>query len=166
MTSVSNRAEITRRQLQFSSLDDVGNDARSLLQSGYHRYGQWNLAQVCGHLANWISYPLDGFPKSFPPIGILLGIMRVTVGKKQLKKILDSRSMTSGAPTIPKSVPTVDAASDNEAVARLDATIKRFKEHSGHLHASPIFGEMDKETLTQLHLIHCAHHLSFLVPRS
>ena len=31
---------------------------------------------------------------------------------------------------------------------------------------SPLFGKMSRDELTRLHLIHCAHHLSFLTPKA
>ena len=54
---------VARRPLKFDSLDAVVRDAENLLASGYDRAGNWDLAQVCGHLAEWLRFPMDGFPK-------------------------------------------------------------------------------------------------------
>ena len=46
-----------RRELYFSDLDEVVRDAEHLLAKGYDRAGNWNLAQVCTHLAEWMRFP-------------------------------------------------------------------------------------------------------------
>jgi hypothetical protein len=65
---------------------------------------------------------------------------------------------------MPATIPRPDDMPDPEAVKKLVATVDRFKRHQGPFHASPLFGVLDRETLEKLQLIHCAHHLSFLVP--
>ena len=164
MPSNKNMSPSTQRILVFKSLDEIVGDAERLLNQGYRSTGNWNLAQVCGHCGNWMSYPMDGFPRPFFLIGMVLWLMKVTIGKRQLRKILSSGKMASGQPTMPASVPTPDAASDQAAVAKLGETIAKFKKHDQPWHPSPLFGDMDTETLTQLQLIHVAHHFSFLLP--
>ena len=82
---------VERRKLTFATLDDVVADAENLLAKGYDKAGNWDLAQVRGHLAEWLRFPLDGFPK--PPLLIrpMLWLMKVTAGKKMLEKILARR---------------------------------------------------------------------------
>jgi hypothetical protein len=53
----------TRRELRFDRLAEAVRDAELLLSHGHDRLGRWSLGQCCGHLANWLTYPLDGFPK-------------------------------------------------------------------------------------------------------
>src|SRR5262245_41047435 len=55
-----------RRTLRFHNSGDVLADAESLLRSGYDRAGNWNLGQVCHHLATVVEMSLDGFPIRFP----------------------------------------------------------------------------------------------------
>jgi hypothetical protein len=154
----------SRRTLRFDDLDDVVREAESLRASGYHRAGAWDLAQVCTHLAEWMRFPLDGFPRPPAPIRAMLWVMKNTFGRRQLRKVLATSSMPAGGPTMPE---TVAAAGGDEtaAVERLRQTVARFKAHTGPLHPSPLFGPLDKEAATRLQLVHCAHHLSFLVPR-
>ena len=47
----------TRRELAFRNLGDAVDDARTLHRSGYLQAGQWDLAQICGHLADWMRFP-------------------------------------------------------------------------------------------------------------
>jgi hypothetical protein len=153
-----------RRALNFRDLDEVVEDARRLHRHGYEKAGAWDLAQVSGHLADWMRFPLDGFPRPPLPIRLMLGALRATVGRRTLREILATRSMPGRRPTMPESVP---AAGGDEAgaIERFGQVVERFKAHSGPFHPSPLFGVLNREQATQLQLIHCAHHLSFLVPR-
>jgi hypothetical protein len=154
-----------RRELSFATLDDVVRDAETLLAKGYDRVGKWDLAQCCGHLAAWFRYQLDGFPK--PPLVLrpVFWLVRNTAGKWMARKMLTGGTMKEGMQTIPQSVPAPggDAAA---AVADLRATIERWKAHTGELYPSPLFGSMPRDQWVKGHLIHCAHHLSFLRPRT
>lgn len=153
----------SRRTLRFNDLDEVVREVESLRASGYDRAGKWDLAQTCAHLADWMRFPLDGFPRPPAPIRAMLWALKKTVGQRKLRQYLEAGAMPSGKPTLPE---TVAAAGGDETVAveRLRQTVARFKAYSGPLHPSPLFGELDKETATRLQLVHCAHHLGFLVP--
>lgn len=152
-----------RRDLVLRSLDDMIRDVETLLTAGYDKVGKWDLGQVCGHIAKWLSYPIDGFPKPGCFLGSVLWLIRITVGKRIKKKILATGRFRDGGPTMPDSL--VGAGADEvAAVAKLKETVERFKRHTGAIHPSPLFGKMNREELTRLHLIHCAHHLSFLIP--
>jgi Protein of unknown function (DUF1569) len=155
----------SRRALDFREWPAVIADVERLHRDGYEKAGGWDLARTCGHLADWMTYQLDGFPKSPLPIRVLIWTMGRLVGRRALRKALTARSMQAGAPTIPQSVPP-PGGDEAEAVDRLRATIERFRTHAGPFHPSPFFGELDRETYNQLHQIHCAHHLSFLIPLS
>ena len=153
-----------RRELRFDSLDDVVRDAEHLLAVGYDRAGNWDLAQCCTHLAEWMRFPIDGFPKPPLPIRALLWVARHTVGKAKFREYVGGGRMPTGKPTMPQTVaaPGGDAAA---AVVKLRQAVERFKAHAGDVHPSPLFGAMNKDEATRLQLVHCAHHLSFLVPR-
>lgn len=62
---------------------------------------------------------------------------------------------------------TVHGASEDEAAAinRLKVVALRFKAYTGGVHPSPLFGKMSLEEAKKLQLVHCAHHLSFLIPK-
>jgi hypothetical protein len=156
--------KVARRSLDLSDLDAVIRDAESLLAHCYDKAGHWDLAQVCGHVTDWMSYPLDGFPTSPLPIQVMLWLMRVTVGKRKLRAILETRSISSNSPTLPKTIPA-SGGDEAAAVARLGEVVRRLCNHAGSFHASPVFGDMDHETLIKLNVTHATHHLSFLVPK-
>lgn len=151
-----------RRQLCFESLDQVSNDVAELL-AGYSQVGEWNLSQVCGHLDQWMTFPMDGFPKPPFPMNVILWTMKHTIAKSQLQQIL-ADGFKPGIPTMPQTVPESDIASDEAAAESLQQTIRRFSRFDGDICPSPLFGAMDRETAMRLQLTHCAHHLSFLLP--
>ena len=153
-----------RRKLTFATLDDVVADAERLRDGGYDKVGNWDLAQVCFHISEWMRFPLDGFPKPPLPIAMMLWVMRKTIGPKMYRQYL-AEGMPSGKPTIPQSI-APPGGEVNVAIAKLKETVARFQEHAGPLHPSPLFGALDKEAAMKLQLVHCAHHLSFLVPRA
>lgn len=154
----------SRRDLRFASLDDVVRDAEHLLAAGYDRVGKWDLAQVCGHLSQWLRYQMDGFPKAPLLMRPAFWFFRNTIGPAMGRKAFKAGTMKPGIPTIPQSVPPGggDAA---KAVATLRETVSRWLAYTGPLHPSPMFGTMTKDEWVKGHLIHCAHHLSFLLPK-
>jgi hypothetical protein len=161
---VSNIVE--RRKLEFKDLTDVVNDARMLASKGYVALGKWNLSQACNHINEWLRFPVDGYP----PIPIyfrpIFWILKSTIMPKKLQQYIADKSFPAGKPTIKQTVFEPNFTSDEEAVRKLAATVERFRSFRGELHASPLFGKMDRQTHTNLQLVHAAHHLSFLIPKS
>ena len=156
--------DITRRQLRFERLDEAVSDARMLQAIGYDRAGTWDLSQVCGHLATAMEFPLDGFPRNPPHLRFAFWIIRNTLGGIVIRRVLRTGAMASGAPAIKQSIPG-PGGDETQAVERLHQAVTRFQNHTGPLHPSPIFGSLDREQLHRLQLIHCAHHLGFLLPK-
>jgi hypothetical protein len=154
----------TRRELRFDTLDAAVADAEILLARGYERAGTWSLGQATGHLANWLTYPLDGFPPLPLFLKPIFWVVRKTSATKMLDKVIADRSMPTGAKTAPTSIPGADA-DDRAEVERYRTAVSRWANHSGPYIPSPLFGEQTKERFLALHLVHAAHHLSFLVPK-
>ena len=153
-----------KRTLSFGDFEDVIAELNALLDRGYEQHGNWTLGQTSQHLADWIRYPMDGFPR--PPIFMrpILWLMKVTIASRTKRKIL-AEGFDPGIPTAPQSVHDADATSDEAGVAALIETIERAKKFDGELIASPIFGPMDRETWIKVNLLHTEHHLGFLEPR-
>ena len=155
---------VSRRELRFDNLSDAAKDAENLLAKGYEKLGNWSLSQVCDHMTDWLTYPIDGFPKVRFPISIVLWVMKKTVGRKKFESYLTSRSFPTGKPTMPK---TVHPASDDAtAVKKFIAALDRFAKYTGPVLPSPLFGAMTKDEADRMHCVHAAHHLSFLVPKA
>lgn len=152
-----------RRTIRVVTLEDISKEVDRLHSNGYQQAGAWNLSQICEHLADWMTFPIDGFPKVPFVIGLILGLMRVTSGKKMLKTILAENGMRPGSPTIEQTV-HLPGGDEAASVNRLKKAVERLIHHRGETHASPLFGKLTREQLIALQLVHCTHHLSFLIP--
>ncbi|WP_337176036.1 DUF1569 domain-containing protein [Paludisphaera sp.] len=158
-------AESARRRLRFHDLDEAVRDAEALLAGGYRRLGRWDLSQACGHLADWLTYPVEGFPPAPLALRPVMFLLRHTVGPRMLRKTLAGGEMPANAPTLPASVPA-PGGDDAAAVDRLRRAVARFKAHQGPYRPSPMFGAVSRDESARMQLLHCAHHLGFLVPES
>jgi hypothetical protein len=153
-----------RRSLDFRDFKEVRADIKMLQAKGYERQGKWSLGQNCEHLEQWMRYPLDGYPKPPFPMGFALWVMRTTLGPRIVRDIIKTRKIPGGRGTLPVTVP-VETVDDKQAVEKLEQTMDRFEKHSGPMKPSLIFGRLDREQYVQLQLVHCSHHLGFLVPK-
>jgi hypothetical protein len=150
------------RTLEFKNISEVAAEARRL-RRGCERTGQWNLAQACRHLNEWMTYPMDGFPKPPMVVGWVLTALRLTLGPGMLRSIIRDGSMKAGFGTDPRTAFPADV-DESAAVDALVATCARLDAWTGPIHPSPLFGAMDKPTLIKLQLAHAALHLGYLVP--
>lgn len=154
-----------QRELKFQNLEEVKAEAKMLLRQGYTQAGKWDLAQVCNHLADWLTFPVDGYPKQILPIRVFLWILSKTIVPGQFRKVLETGKIVAGNPTMPETV-TGSGGDATKAVDRLVDALDRFQAHQGAYKRSPLFGDLDRDRATRLQLIHCAHHLGFLIPRA
>ena len=145
----------------FTSLDQILEHARKLRTAGCTPKGTWNLAQTCHHVACWMAYPIKGFPTQPWFVRLMLGAMRLSLGKSMLAGILASGKMRPGTPTTPETVAPPDWDVD-QAIHQLESAVRAFNSHTGPIHPSPLFGAMDKDTALRLQLIHAGHHFSLL----
>jgi hypothetical protein len=153
-----------KRTLKFTDFDEMMADVRGLMDQGYVSYGNWTLGQVCSHVADWMRFPLDGFPRAPLPIRAMMWVMKKTVGPGMKRKIL-ADGFKSGMPTAPETVAKPDEMTDQQGAEKLQETIGRLMSYEGELKPSPLFGPMDKETLINVSLLHAEHHLGFLEPK-
>lgn len=155
---------VNRRDVRFGSFEEVQAEVMRLLESGYRSTGNWTLGQACFHLAEWARFPMDGFPK--PPwwIRAIFGVLKMTGQAERMKQKILSSGFRAGTPTAPQTAPMADSVSDEAGVKKLCEVIERIRTYRGPLHASPLFGPMDRDVWIQVNLLHCQHHLGFLAP--
>jgi hypothetical protein len=146
-----------RRELRLPSYDAVLTEAEALLAAGYARAGSWSLGQICHHLANVMEMSLDGFPSRFPwPV-------RLVARWFVLGRILKHRVFRRRFPA-PQFLQPPASSEERAGLERLGAVIGRLKGHVGMMQPSPVFGRLSVEQWREVHLWHCEHHLSFLLP--
>jgi hypothetical protein len=143
-----------RRDLAFASLDDVMPDVERLL-AGHAAVGQWSLAQVCNHLATGIRLTLDA-PSRFSDTTREQDIAR--------RRFLHHGKFPEGmAAPLRVLIPEPDLDARTEADSLRDV-IARFAAFAGPFPAHPRLGALTRDEWIRFHCMHCAHHLSFLVP--
>jgi Protein of unknown function (DUF1569) len=149
-----------RRRLAFASLDDVISDVDRLMP-GYEKAGDWSLGQVGFHLAKALTMTVDGRPtrRSW--------LVRWIIGPLARRHVFRTGTLPTGIKIpSPKLAPPPDA-NDRAEVEALRAAVRLFLAEPGPFAAThPMFGPMSVEDWRRFHCIHCAHHLSFLVPRT
>ncbi len=159
------KTEPKKRRVKFNNLDELMIEVHCLQQHGYLSNGNWSLGQVCGHVAEWLRFPMDGFPKAPIFMRPIFWVMRHTVAPGMKQKIL-AEGFKGGLPTAPETVPKADELSDQQGVDQLQQVVERAKTFAGDLHPSPLFGPMDRDTWLKVSLLHAEHHLGYLEPKT
>ena len=91
------------------------------MENGYVSNGNWTLGQACSHIADWMRFPLDGFPNPPWPIRAMMWVMKHTVGPGMKRKIL-AEGFQGGMPTAPETVPAPGDMTDRQGVEKLQET--------------------------------------------
>ena len=131
------------------------DDIDRLHRAGYQLAGNWDLGTICCHLADAIERSMDGF-KTRAPLFIRMASPLV------LPIVLLTRRIPSGVNVADIALPSGKQDATEQA-ARLHRIVERYQSHRDALHPHPMFGRIRRATFDRLHLIHAAHHLSFLV---
>ncbi|MDG1873605.1 MAG: DUF1569 domain-containing protein [Mariniblastus sp.] len=153
-----------KRKLKFSDYDEMMVEVQALAESGYVSNGNWNLGQASSHVADWMLFPLDGFPVPPLPIRIMFWFMKKTVVPGMKRKIL-AEGFKGGVMTAPETVAGSDEYSDQQGQEKLRAAVDRVSSHTGSLYPSPLFGEMDMAMHHKVSLLHAEHHFGYLQPK-
>lgn len=142
--------------LQFKNEDEVIADV-SHLREGYERAGSWSLPQTCWHLEKTVLSRLrpGPFDDDTP---------EQTQRKAAIPQLLAAGALPHGIVAPSDVVPPEDA--DDSSIDALIAALKRLKAFKGEIAPHLFFGRLRDADARQLNLIHCAHHLSYLVPTS
>jgi hypothetical protein len=127
------------------------------LLEGHTTLGQWSLGQICGHLTNSITWSVEGAPILAP------WIIRKTVAPLLLRRILKTGRFPDGIRLPERYVPRqgLDARAEAEA---LRAALWHFASFTGALSVHPMGKAISRADWERFHCIHCARHLSFVIP--
>ncbi|HEY1687157.1 MAG TPA: DUF1569 domain-containing protein [Tepidisphaeraceae bacterium] len=149
--------KLKRRRLVFEDFAQVRTEIARLETAGYTRTGNWSLGQICDHLAKSFKGMVDGFDFEAPwPMRMAARIA--------MPLIFWIKWVPSGA-KIPKSYEPATDVSDETGVIRFTQAFDRLEKHSQPLAKHPFMGSITPEQWRKVQLIHCAHHLGFLVPK-
>lgn len=155
---------VARRPLRFTKIDDALADVERCIASERDgtltRTGNWTVGQTFGHLAGWIIYTYDGYPKDFRtppfPVRALARVFRSSILNRPFSPGFRVKGASSGTFS-------VEPLSAEDGYTRLKRELIRLR-HEEPRRASPVFGRMTHEEWIKLHLRHCELHLSFLHP--
>src|SRR5262249_27856985 len=127
------------------------------LRRGCTQCGSWSLSQTCWHLETAIRLRMvpGPFPADSP---------EQIARKPKLAEILATNKLPSGIQAPAPAVPPTDA--NESAIDALMATLKQWDAYKGEIAPHRLFGHLTETEAKKLNLIHCAHHLSHLVPLS
>src|SRR4051794_15210393 len=145
-----------RRTLRYASLDEVMPDVERLLE-GHGTVGAWSLAQICRHLSTAMRRVVD-LPASTPQDP------SKWVPEERKREIFESGKLPVGLPAPPEILPS-ETLGEREEAEGLRAAIAHYQASSGPVIPHRIFGPLTKAEWDRLQAMHCAHHLSFTVPR-
>jgi hypothetical protein len=145
-----------RRALEFSSLDRVMPDVDHLL-AGHTVVGNWSLGQICNHLTSSLTCSVEGFPAMAP------WVVRTTIGAVLLRRTLVTGRVPGFVKLPPRFAPK-PGVDDRAEAESLRAALWLFASHSSELKAHPMGGRLSRQDWERFHCIHCAHHLSFVLP--
>ena len=146
------------RRLEFETLDEAGQEASRLLESGYVLCGDWSLGQICRHLTLVQAPSIDGYPFWLSVFAPLRPVMRWRL----LPKLLDVDSQLR-IRTIKAFMPP-DDADDAIEVEKYCQSVDRLNRHTQPFAPHPAFGRIPRQQLLRIHAAHAAHHLRFLKP--
>ncbi len=152
-----------RRPIKYQSLADLRQDLNALEaahQAGRLRQtGNWTPGQIFTHLAAFINFAYDGYPKALQPPWIIRMFLRL-----KTKGYINDR-MPAGVriPGIPTGTVGADDVPFEEGLTRLRAAIDRLDGTPPTIE-SPAFGPMTHEESKKINLRHAELHLSFLHP--
>jgi hypothetical protein len=152
-------ATLQRRALVFTDWDSLLADVERLHIDGYDRLGNWELAQMCDHLSLTLESSLDGFAFKVP------WIVRATFGPFLLRRVIKTGRMGDGI-KVPEGATRQTSSDATAAVERFRRAVERVRSHTGPFQPHPLVNRSSADDWRQIHFIHCAHHLSLLVPRA
>ena len=145
---------VQRRPLVFSNLFDVMADVNHL-RRGCTPGGNWTLAQTCWHLETVMNRQMR--PGPYPPNSPIQNQNRPA-----LEDILATGVIPSGIPAPPEAVPPANVP--NSAIDQFLVALRAFESRTEPYAPHRLFGNLKREEMQKLALIHCAHHLSHLLP--
>ena len=152
-----------RRKLNFTTFEDILSDVDMIHEKGYVKLGKWDLAQNLEHIRLTMESATQQKNFGIPPF------IRWILRKTFLKSLLTTRRMKSGFQTSKLLLPKPGAEDKEHEAKEISAfkdAVSNFSEHQGEYLPNPAFGTLSRKEWQEVQKIHCAHHLSFLVPNA
>jgi hypothetical protein len=156
---VKTQSVTDRRELRFSSLQDILDDVEYLASGDPPRTtGNWTGGQIVKHVAMLINFSIDGFPEPRAPLPMRL------LGRLVRKNALVNPMRAGvGLPRRFDFLAPSPSVTWEEAVEYMSETMARLSDRRMTA-PSPILGRLTHEQWEQLHCRHAEMHFSFMHP--
>jgi len=159
-----NTSKVGRRTVSITTPDDLRAEIERIVTAD--RAGQltvlgnWSTGQALRHLAAWINYAFDGFPRT-PPwfVKIILRLLK--------SRFFEAKGLSAGVriPGATQGTWGVGPLTVDEREQRVLAAWARLR--AGPPSAPhPVFGLLSSDEWWAMHLARARLHLSFLVPNA
>ena len=144
-----------RRALRFASLDEIMPEVERLVAGESTTVGEWTLGQILNHLASAFQITARAPAATDEPT-------REEAVRR--RRLLNSGRFPDGVEApLPALIPPSDCDCTTE-VEQFRKAMGRYQSREGAFPAHPFLGPMSGEEWDLFHCIHCAHHLSFVIP--
>jgi hypothetical protein len=148
-------AKPARPELIFHSVDDMIADVQRLKAGPYEKAGQWDLAMILDHLGKAMLVPQPPEQMRVPwPFNI---VARALIHQLARRTYYPQFKFPA-----PKAFQPSGNVSLEQADAGFCAAAAKVKTFDGPTVSDTPFGTLPREDFVKLHLLHGAHHLSFL----
>ena len=151
-------ATVTRRDVYYSTLDNLLADAERLAHGKVHTVGQWTYPQILDHLARSFNASVDGFEFQAPWFArVLLAPL--------LRNWMLTHSMKPGFKLPAKGEALVPDASISlpDAFEKFAQAVTRFKKEKKRA-PHPFLGNLSPREYEMAHCRHAELHMSFVIP--
>ena len=147
---------VDRRTLNFATEADAIAEIERL-RSGYVKTANWSLNQIAFH---------TGFPISFPMQSP--ATMSATPEQKQMQSFLENVVANGWPPSRLDSPPPMRPPDEPNpsVVDELVSNLKKLAAYQEKYIDAGVFGPLETSKYRRFHLIHIAHHLGFLQPKT
>jgi len=158
--SVDTKTVENRRQVKYSSYDDLLDDAKRLASGPTKTIGNWSFPQIVKHLGISLEGSIDGIDAKAPlPMRI--------VAKLFMKTKLLNNPLSPGF-QIPSNIKSKfyppDSTTVEEALDHLQRGVARCKSESQRA-SHPLFDHLSREEWDLFSLRHAEMHMSFVMPQ-
>ena len=151
-----------RRQVSYANLEALLGDLDKVCSAEatgkLRKIGNWSLGQACGHIAAWMDYPYDGYPRDIDPPWFVKWIMRF----KRKDYLAGKMSAGMKIPRVEGGTKAIEPLTTAEGIERLRRAIVRMKS-TAPTAPNPLFGPLTHQEWQSMNLGHAALHLSFFV---
>ena len=143
--------------MTFQTIDDLDLFLNELKTKKVTTTGNWSIAQILCHIGDSIDFCLSQKKGAF----VVPDFIQNTIGKLLLNKFFLFGKMDGGLPNPIKKGEPMDGNPSIE-LDRVISLSKKFMNHTGPFNKHPVFGNLSKEEIIKLHLLHCANHFSYI----